>query len=148
MYLTLFATLYTSAYHLGDLVFDLINRAFPDPAARFEQTAWAIASMRWSVASLIVSFPIFLFMSRLINCEIALDPTKRASMVRRWLTYLTLFIGASVIIGDATALVDKLLSGELTIRFVLKAATAAIIAGGIFTYYLRDLRADEQEARS
>src|SRR5215471_337932 len=60
LYLTLFATLYTSAYHLGDLVFDLINRAFPDPAARFEQTAWAIASMRWSVASLMVSFPIFL----------------------------------------------------------------------------------------
>ena len=32
LYLVLFATLYVWAYHLGDLLFDLINRAMPDPA--------------------------------------------------------------------------------------------------------------------
>src|SRR5690606_5925447 len=32
LYLTLFATLYISAFQLGSLLFDLINRAWPDPA--------------------------------------------------------------------------------------------------------------------
>ena len=32
LYLVLFATLYLTAWHLGSLLFDLINRAFPDPA--------------------------------------------------------------------------------------------------------------------
>src|SRR3546814_9257013 len=32
LYLVLFATLYVSAYHLGSLLFDLVNRALPDPA--------------------------------------------------------------------------------------------------------------------
>ena len=32
LYLVLFTTLYLSAYHVGSLCFDFINRAFPDPA--------------------------------------------------------------------------------------------------------------------
>jgi hypothetical protein len=146
LYLTLFLTLYISAWHLGALSFDLIDHAFPDPAERGLTSAWTLAAIRWSVASLMVAFPIFLFMSRLLNREVLDDPARRASPVRRWLTYLTLFLGASVIICDGTVLVDRLLGGELTIRFVLKAATAAIIAGSIFLYYLRELRADQPAA--
>jgi hypothetical protein len=142
LYLTLFLTLYISAWHLGSLAFELINQAFPDAADRSAYAAWTLQNMRWSVASLIVAFPVFLFMSRLVNREVRDDPAKRASAVRRWLTYLTLFLGASAIICDVTVLVDGLLSGDLTIRFVLKVIAAAIIAGGIFLYYLRDLRAD------
>ena len=71
------------------------------------------------------------------------DPTKRASKIRRWLTYLTLFVAAGILIGDAIALVNGVLGGELTIRFMLKVVTIAVIAGAIFGYYLRDLRRDE-----
>jgi hypothetical protein len=148
MYLVLFLTLYVSAYNLGVLLFDLIDRAFPDPAERFQHATWVFARIRWAVASLIVSFPVFLFMSRLLHREIEQDPGKRTSKVRRWLTCLTLFLGASVIMCDGITAVDRLLAGELTIRFLLKAATVVLIAGGIFTYYLRDLRGDEREARS
>jgi hypothetical protein len=49
-YLVLFATLYTSAYYLGSLVFDLINRAFPDPSSNNDDYAeYVRASIRWSV---------------------------------------------------------------------------------------------------
>jgi hypothetical protein len=65
--------------------------------------------------------------------------------VRRWLTYLTLAIAVSVIIGDSTNLVYHLLGGEVTARFLLKALTIGSIAGAIFVYYLRDLRRDEKE---
>ena len=142
-YLLMFTTLYLSAYHLGSLFFDFINKAFPDPAARFEEP-WTMDSMRWSIASLVIAFPIFLFMSHRIHSAIAQDPVKRLSPVRRWLTYLTLFVAASILIGDLTTLVYNVLGGELTIRFVLKVVTVAAIAGTIFGYYLRDVRQEER----
>ena len=118
----MFTTLYLSAYHLGSLFFSFINKAFPDPAARFE-AQWVMDSMRWSAASLVIAFPVFLFMSHRIHSAIARDPVKRLSPIRRWLTYLTLFIAASILIGDLTTLVYNLLGGELTARFILKVMT-------------------------
>lgn len=144
LYLTLFATLYVSAYHLGSLVFDLINRALPDPALD-AQAGRGFDGLRWSVSSLMIAFPVFLYLSRHTERELAHHPIKRLSPVRRWLTYLTLFIAASILIGDLTTLVYNVLGGELTVRFLLKVATVAAIAGAIFSHYLLDLRREEQE---
>jgi hypothetical protein len=147
MYLVLFGTLYTSAYYLGSLIFDIINLTFPDPALQDSETyaPYIRQSMRWSISSLIVAFPVFLYLSWLTEREISRDPIKRASKVRRWLTYLTLFGSACALIGDVTTLVYNALGGELTIRFVLKVLTVGLIAGTAFVYYLRDLRKDEVE---
>lgn len=146
LHLLLFATLYLSAWHLGSLLFDLVNHAFPDPA----DPAWAVGglaqSMRWSVASLVIAFPVFLWIARLLAREEARNPGRRLSAVRRWLTYLTLFIAATVLIGDLIALVHNVLGGELTLRFGLKVLVVAVIAGTVFGHYLRDLRREEREA--
>ncbi len=56
--------------------------------------------MRWSTASLAFAFSIFLFMSYCIQSAISKVPVKRLSPVRHWLTYLILFIAASILIGD------------------------------------------------
>lgn len=146
LYLVLFASLYWAAWHLGSLVFDLINRAFPDPADAPYRIGRLGESIRWSTASVIIAFPVFLFVARYLGKELARNPVKRLSAVRRWLTYLTLFVAASVLIGDMITLVYNLLGGELTVRFVLKVIVAAVIAGAIFGYYLTDLRREEQEA--
>jgi hypothetical protein len=52
------------------------------------------------------------------------------------LTYLTLSVASGILIGDFITLVYYLLSGELTIRFILKVLTVAAIAGGAFAYHL------------
>jgi hypothetical protein len=148
MYLVMFLTLYLSAYHLGSLGFELIDQAFPDGAAQRYAELYAISSIRWSSASLVVMFPVFLYVARLINAELRADVTRRASKVRRQLTYLTLFIAAAILIGDLTTLLYNLLGGELAIRFVLKVVTAGVIAGTGFVYYLRELRHDEQALSS
>jgi hypothetical protein len=137
MYLVLFSTLYWSAFHLGSLLFDIINITFPDPASdRANLTVYTRSSMRWSISSLIVAFPVFLYMSRLVARDIAADPVKRHSKVRRWLTYLTLFLASTIIIGDVITLLYNLLGGELTVRFLLKALVVAFIAGSVFWYYV------------
>lgn len=146
LYLVLFATLYVSAYHLGSLLFDLINRALPDPADAAYRFVQLGASMRWSVASLLVAFPVFLFVARHLGKDLARNPVKRLSAVRRWLTYLTLFLAAGIVVGDLIAAVYNLLGGELTLRFVLKVLVVGAIAGTVFAYYLFDLRNEERES--
>src|SRR5688572_13849535 len=144
IYLLLFSTMYAVAFQFGSLLFDFINQAFPDPAAsQFER--FQRESIRLPVSSLIVALPVFLYMSRLTNRETAQDPPKRNSPVRRWLTYLTLFSAACVLIGDVTTLMYSLLGGEVTARFVLKVLVVAVIAGTIFWFYVSDLRVDERE---
>jgi hypothetical protein len=143
LYLVLFSTLYWSAYHLASLLFDFINQAFPDPSVR-DNWRKPGDSMRWSIASLIIAFPVFLWISHYMRREVVKNPIKRLSPVRRWLTYLTLFLAVGILIGDVTTLIYNLLLGELTVRFGLKILVAALVSGCIFWYYLSDLRTDEQ----
>ena len=143
MYILMFSTLYLSAYHLGSLSFDLINHALPDSAERAYQAQHLMMSIRWSLASIIVAFPVFLYMASLIGREISADVTKRASSVRRQLTYLTLFLACAVLMGDVTTMIYNFLGGELTARFLLKCATVALIAGTGFGFFVRELRRDE-----
>lgn len=144
LYLVLFTTLYLSAFHLGSLLFELINRAFPDRAVPFNNGL--TRSIRWSVASIIIAFPVFLALSIKIGRELTQQPIKRLSAIRRWLTYLTLFVAAVVLICDLITLVDGVLGGEITVRFVLKVIVAGVIAVTVFGYYLWDLRRDERAA--
>jgi hypothetical protein len=142
----MFGALYFGAYSLGVVIFELIDRAFPDPSARAYAAEWADASLRWSLSSLIVAFPVFLYVARLTAREQQGDRAKRITRVRRTITYLTLFIAAMFLIGDVTMLVYNVLGGDMTVRFTLKVLTVALIAGAGFGHYLRELRVDEQSA--
>lgn len=145
LYLVLFSTLYISAVELGAIIFQLIYLAVPDATTGYYPGPEGVRStIRWAVSGLIVAFPVYLYLSRLTHREIQQDPAKRASRVRRWLTYLTLFISSVALIGDAVVLLNDVLAGEVTLRFLLKTITVAVIAGGIFTHYLRELRAEER----
>ena len=144
LYLVLFTTLYLSSYHFGSLLFDLINRAYPDASA-LTSASYIGDRMRWSVSSLIIAFPAFLFMARYIGIDVSRHPVKRLSKIRRWLTYLTLFIATGFLIGDLTTLVYSVLAGELTIRITLKIMVVILIAGSVFGYYLSDLQREERE---
>ena len=102
--------------------------------------------MRWSIAAVLITFPVFAYVSWYLARDVARHPIKRLSPVRRWLTYLTLFVAATVLICDMTTLLFNVLGGELTTRFVLKVLVAGVIAGGVFGYYLHDLRREEVDA--
>ena len=145
MYLVMFTTLYITAFQLGSLLFSIIDSAFPDAVRDPQVSSYARTSMRWSIAMIVVAFPVFVLTATLIGREVAADPAKRVSAVRKWLTYLTLFVAASVLIGDVTTLVYNLLGGETTVRFLLKVAVVGVIAGAAFWYYLWDLRKDERQ---
>jgi hypothetical protein len=141
LYLLVFSTLYFAAWNLGSLLFIFIDRAFPDATG----AAYLGEAQRWSTAAVIIGFPVFLLLARYIGNQIELNPFKRLSPARRWLTYLTLFLASGALLGDVTTLLFNLLGGDLTIRFVLKILVVALIAGSCFAYYLLDLRKEERE---
>lgn len=142
VYLVIFGTLYLSAFYLGDLLFQFVNLAFPDELQ--DRAVYVYRQIRWSTSAIIVAFPVFLYVSYRALNEVAHDATRRTSAVRRWLTYLTLFIAASIIVGDLISLVDNLLSGGLTARFLLKTSIVGLIAGIVFGYYLWSIKADDE----
>ncbi|MGY0561064.1 DUF5671 domain-containing protein [Luteimonas sp. A277] len=146
LYLLMFATLYLSAWHVGSLLFDLINLALPDAADGESARGRLDSSMRWSIAGVVIAFPVFVAVARGLARELADSPVRRLSAVRRWLTYLTLFFAASVLIGDMIVLVYNLLGGGLSARFLLKVLVVAVIAGTVFGWYLQDLRREERQA--
>jgi hypothetical protein len=80
MYIIVLGTMVLCAYQFGALLFEIINRVVPDPMdARRSGYSGGESGMRWSISTLIVAFPVFVVMSRLVNRAARLDPTKRAS---------------------------------------------------------------------
>lgn len=140
--------LYTSAGSFIAAVFQYINLAFPD-VLQGAGNPWAIQSarstIRFALSALIVVFPIYVWVSWFLNKSYMREPEKRNLRIRRWLIYFTLFAAAVIIIGDLVALVNNLLGGEFTIRFVLKVLTVFFVAGSVFYYYFFDLKKHRTE---
>ena len=141
LYLVSFIALYVAAISFGLLVFGLIDYSFPD-ALDFGDTRPS-GEEATAIASIIVAFPLYLFLTRWLTKQVESDPERRQSLVRRWLTYLTLVVGAGIILGDLIALLANVLTGDPTARFALKAVSVLAITGSIFGYYLWDMRQAE-----
>ena len=96
--------------------------------------------IRWPMAVLIVTTPLYLWLTIRERGKLVADPALYRSAVRRWLTYLTLLLSALVLLGDAIAVIYAFLSGDFTGQFFLKAVVVAVVAGFIFLFYLSDIR--------
>jgi hypothetical protein len=149
LYLVMFLLLGIVAWHLGSLLFALIDVAVPDAAEAGYQANLRDVQIRQAIAGLIVGAPLLFWLGFHIRKQRRTNPAMQRSRVRKWLTYLTLVIAACTLIGDAIGLVYNFLAGELTTRLLLKLLVVAGIAGAIFVYFMRDAeRGDEHDQRS
>jgi hypothetical protein len=139
LYLLSFSTLAAWTTALGSMLFEFINRWFPDAVSR--NSTWDPRSaVTWQMAAVVVAFPIYLLVMRTILREAANHPDSLESGVRKWLTYIALLGAAGAMICDLICFLDYFLAGGLTMRFVLKAATVMAISGAVFAYYITSLR--------
>lgn len=141
-YLFLFVALYLAAFGLIFLAFDILNLKIPD-AADYREPATLQANVRYWLSWCIVFVPVYLFTAWKSESRRRLDPNCPMSTGRQWLTYLTLFVASMTALGDMVALVLGFLSGDLTLRTILKIAVVAIIAGAVIAYYYRDIKSAE-----
>ncbi len=135
-YLLSFAMLGTWAYSVGEIAFVWIDRIAPDATQNGSYYGDPSYQLAFSLARLIVAFPVYLLLMRGLNRELMRYREKHFSAVRKWLTYLTILIVSLIAVGTLMAFLTSFLRGELTMRFVLKVATVLLINGGILRYYL------------
>ncbi|MDO8492603.1 MAG: DUF5671 domain-containing protein [bacterium] len=137
LYLFAVIILYVSFGSLLSLLFDYINHLFPDALSYTDPYS---GSMRFSIAILIILFPIFLVTTWFLNKDLRGNPEKQDMGIRKWLLYLTLFVASGIVIGDLVTLVNTFLNGEITPRFILKVLAVLVLSGLALWYYLLDLR--------
>lgn len=140
LHLLVIITLYISAVNFGVLLFQYINIYFPDPLIDPQYRPAVFGPLRFAIASLVIVFPLYIWLTWFLEREFMRSPEKRELKARKWLLNFTLFAAALIIVGDLIALVNRYLEGELTVRFVLKVLVVLSIAASVFWYYLLNLR--------
>ena len=138
VHLLMIATLYAAVGAFIALLFQYVNVLFPDALSTYYPSVRD--SIRRSEAILFVVFPCYIFLSWLIERDLAKNPAMREFKVRKWLVYFTLFISAIAIITDLVVLIYNFLGGDLTVSFMLKILVVLASAGAVFGYYIWDLR--------
>jgi hypothetical protein len=140
LHLGAIVALYTVTISFLNLVFKIINKAFPEVASNIY--AWGAGSeISMPVATLIIFFPLLVLLSYFVYKIYAENPVKKELGVRKWLVYITLFIAGLTLAGDLVTVLYKFLDGQdLTLAFLLKALAVLLVAGAVFGFYLQDIR--------
>lgn len=127
---------------LGTLYFQVINKYYPDPLATLSGSGdWGRTSaIHYAIASLIIGFPLYAGAIRIWFRKFREDEGRTESRLTKWLTYVVLLIASVTIVGDLITVLYKLLQGEVTARFFLKALVILVIAGFIFSFYYLERR--------
>jgi hypothetical protein len=137
LYIVYFVLLGMVAGYIGRLSFGWIEYLFKDELVP-EYLQIGTRGLRWGIASLVVGYPIFLYLGARLGAARRKNPERRTSRIRSWLTYITLIFAAVTLIGDLVAVVYQFLAGEIGARFMAKAGVVAIISGAILWNYSRD----------
>ncbi len=148
-HLLAFTALYAWAISLVVLLFTYVEFAFPDPVERtpYYQIGWALSRIRWSLATILVAYPLFVGVWWFLLREVRQFPEKAKSGVRRWLASLSLFVAAVTIMGNVITVVFYLVEGDLTVRFLLKVLVLFVVTGALFVYLALVLRSEAEAAK-
>ena len=137
LWLGALVALYSSVISIITLTFQYINSAFPDPLS-YSYDPYS-GSIKFAIATLIVAFPLFLVLMRLIRKDMTVHAEKSDLWVRRWALYLTIFVAGVTIATDLVTLIYYFLDGEITTRFILKVAIVLLVAAAGLMHFLADI---------
>lgn len=141
LYGLLFVTLLVVTWNIVDLGFRLIETWLPDPL-RGDYGRYISGSMRWSIATLIVALPLFVWLNLRAERSVRSDPGHRRSAMRRKFGAVTLFLATLSLLGAAVSVVYAGLTGVVTAQFLAKIALVVGLASLIIGYF-RDYVTEE-----
>lgn len=133
-------SLYLSLGFLVSLIFSLVNLKFPDATEGYWILESASSSARIAIAFLVVFFPTYLVLTRVVNKMRRTEGDGEYLGLTRWLIYLSLLVGSLILLGDLVTVITTFLNGEITQRFILKAFSVLITVGLALHYYILDAR--------
>lgn len=131
--------LYTLTISLLNLLFSVINSAYPKILDTYNY--YGSQSISLPVSVLIIFFPIYIFLMWLLEKGYSTEQDRKHFGVRKWLTYITLFITGIALAADFVTIIYYFIDGqELTMGFILKFLSVLVVSLGIFYYYISDVR--------
>jgi membrane protein YqaA with SNARE-associated domain len=130
--------LYLSLVFFLVLTFGFINLRFPDGLDSVWQVESAASSIRIGFAMVVVFFPTYLVLTRMVNKNRRSSKDNSYLALTKWMIYLSLLVAGLTLLGDLVAVIMGFLEGELTSRFLLKALAVFVVIGAAFYYYIRD----------
>jgi hypothetical protein len=134
VYGLMFVALLVVIWGVVDLGFDLITLWLPDPL-QDDSGLWQHQSMRWSIATLIVTLPLFIWLNRRAEKRVAIDPAAARSPLRRKFGAVTLFLAALSLLGAAVSVVYAGLTGVVTAQFLAKTLLVVGVAALVIGYF-------------
>lgn len=137
LYLLNFLSLYISAIGLAVLSWGVIDRLVDDPA---RPSFGSEDTVRVGLSMVVVAFPVYIYLTMSIRKKFDNLEMSPGSLLRKILTYITLFVIAVTAVVDLISVVYVFLGGEMTMRFFLKAAIIFVMVSLVFAYHLIDLR--------
>lgn len=141
-YSLMFGALALSAWYVAYLLHNLLELWLSEHSNQ----SYINMYIRWSVAMLIVSAPVFLVMNFQSTRTTRKNPGKRRSAVRIWLSYITLFFAAAALLIDLVYVIYEFLNGAINVLFLAKAGVVAIVAGLILIYFQNETKENADAA--
>jgi hypothetical protein len=141
-------TLIASVTSFLNLVFSTLDKHFPDAlnaVYQYGYNTYDYASMRTAVATLIIVFPVFLFLSRVWTKLVSTSLGHTDAIIKKWMLYLVIFLASVVVIVDLVTLVNYFVSGEITLRFILKVLVTFAVAALTGFYYFKELDIEKMQ---
>lgn len=136
-------TLITSVTAFLNLVFETLNKRFPDvlnSSYQYGYSTYQYEGIRAALATLIIFFPVFLIVSYFWRKFTEGEMGRVDEIIRKWVIYIILFLSSVVAVIDLVALVRYFISGEITTRFILKVITVLIVVSLVSVYYVFSLK--------
>jgi uncharacterized membrane protein YdcZ (DUF606 family) len=132
--------LYLSLSFLLTLLFGLITLLFPDASEQYYVIESASSAVRLGIAMVIVFFPTYLILTRIVNRIRRKEHTDQYLTLTKWLIYLSLLAGVLTMLVDLVIVLNYFLEGDITARFIYKAVSVLIVIGSAVSYYILDAR--------
>jgi hypothetical protein len=145
MYMFSLVALLFMALGTGQVFFQAINKYIPDFAAPYAN-GFDSGLLKFAISALIISIPLYYLTMRFLEQNLIKGHLEKEAGIRRWLIYFILFVSSVTMVIWLMITIGNFLDGELTSKFILKALTAIVIAGIIFSYYLYDIRRESPKA--
>lgn len=144
-YVLMFISLYVVASSTGLSLHALVNKYIPDSASSGGSGDFSDYMVKWALAALFVTLPIFAILYFDLIRRVKKNPNLKSLSSHKKLIYITLIITFIIMVENLVRVVFALLDGSLILNFILHFAVSSGICGLIFTHFLLEVRDDRQQ---
>lgn len=145
LYLSMFFSL---GFLIGGMLtslYQFVNKYIPDTSNinEFNASVFDDALLKIGLSMLFVASIVYFIASKVVNKKLIKGDIRSNSLVRKFLTYIALFILVAISIGSLVALVFNYLNGELTGNTFGKIAAFFVVSGFFALFYFWEIRRKE-----